>query len=176
MCNLCYACDDPNLGLALSRNDTSLKCYMGDTGLLVSLAFSKDEIASSELYRKITLGSLSLNEGMLHENLVAQTIASTGRELYFYTHYSAEKHRNDIEVDFLILDGSKLRGHVIPIEVKSSKNYSAVSHEKFKKRFDRRTDRSIIVHPKAFSATGEELRLPTYMFFCALEQTGIGGR
>lgn len=75
------------MGLALSRNDSAVKCYLGDTGLLVSLAFSESELASMELYHKTMAGSLSLNEGMLHENLVAQTLAPSGRALYFYAHH-----------------------------------------------------------------------------------------
>ena len=75
MCNLCYRCTDPNVGFALSRDDSAVKCYLADTGLLVSLAFSESEIASENLYRSIMAGRLSLSEGMLHENLVAQTLS-----------------------------------------------------------------------------------------------------
>lgn len=45
ICNVCYKCNDPNVGFALNKNDSAVKCYMGDTGLLVSLAFSENEIA-----------------------------------------------------------------------------------------------------------------------------------
>ena len=31
ICNLCYKCNDPNVGFALSKNESSVKCYMGDT-------------------------------------------------------------------------------------------------------------------------------------------------
>lgn len=170
ICNLCYRSSDPNVGLALSQDDSAVKCYMADTGLLVSLAFSENEIASMELYRKILAGNLSINEGMLHENLIAQAIAASGRKLFFYTHYSEEKHRNDIEIDFLLSAESGVAPRVDPVEVKSSKNYTKTSFEKFKKRFGRRIGQSYLVHPKAFSETGSELRIPTYMWFCALEE------
>ncbi len=39
--NLCYRAGDPSVGLALSKERTSLKCYMADTGLLVTHAFSR---------------------------------------------------------------------------------------------------------------------------------------
>lgn len=169
MCNLCYRCSDPSIGLALSRDDSAVKCYMADTGLLVSLAFSENELASLELYRKIMSGRLSLNEGMLHENLVAQAIVASGRKLFFYTHYSEEKHRNDIEVDFLLSSGGKTNFKVDPVEVKSSKNYTTFSYDRFKEHFGKKVGESIIVHPKAFSVDGFGIRVPTYMWFCVLE-------
>ena len=110
-----------------------------------------------------------MNEGMLHENLVAQTIAAAGRKLYFYTHYSEQKHRNDIEIDFLLSNDSKTNLKVTPVEVKSSKNYTTLSYAKFKKRFGRRIGSSMVVHPKAFSENESGVSLPTYMLFCALE-------
>lgn len=55
ICNLCYKCNDPNVGFALNKNESAVKCYMGDTGLLVSLAFSENEIASQQLYKQIML-------------------------------------------------------------------------------------------------------------------------
>ena len=56
---------------------------MGDTGLLVSLAFSENEISSSMLYKSIMDDKLSLNEGMLHENLIAQAFAAKGQGALF---------------------------------------------------------------------------------------------
>lgn len=45
LCNLCYKCNDPNVGFALNKNESSVKCYLGGTGLLVSLAFNENEPA-----------------------------------------------------------------------------------------------------------------------------------
>lgn len=45
LCNLCYKCNDPNAEFALNKNESSVKCYLGDTGLLVSLAFNENEQA-----------------------------------------------------------------------------------------------------------------------------------
>lgn len=169
ICNLCYRSSDPSVGLALNRDNSAVKCYMADTGLLVSLAFSENELASFELYRKIMAGRLAINEGMLHENLIAQAIVASGRKLYFYTHYSEEKHRNDIEVDFLLSSGGKTNIKIDPVEVKSAKNYTTSSFEKFKKRFGRKVGTSIIVHPKAFSIDEYGIRVPTYMWFSVLQ-------
>jgi len=94
--NLCTACTDPNVGLALNEDSTQIKCYMGDTGLLLSHTFTPEEIENGELYKEILHDRLSINEGMFFENLVAQSFRSKNHELYFYTHYNLEAHRNDI--------------------------------------------------------------------------------
>lgn len=169
ICNVCYKCDDPNVGFALSKNDAFVKCYMCDTGLLVSLAFSENEISDMQLYKSIMNGKLSLNEGMIHENLISQIISSYGKKLYFYNHYAEEKHRNDIEIDFLLSNNSTINLKVIPIEVKSSKNYTIISHSKFKERFGKRISRAYVVHPKNLQVIDDCIYLPTYMFFAIFE-------
>ncbi len=83
ICNLCYKCNDPNVGFALNKNDSYVKCYMGDTGLLVSLAFSENEIMDQQLYKQIMDEKLSLNQGMIYENMIAQMITAMGRKLFF---------------------------------------------------------------------------------------------
>ncbi|SEP62820.1 hypothetical protein SAMN02910289_00173 [Lachnospiraceae bacterium RM5] len=165
-CNLCYKCNDPNVGFSLSKNDSAVKCYLGDTGLLISLAFSENEISNQQLYKAIMGGRLALNEGMLYENMIAQMIVSTGRKLYFYTRYSLEKHRNDIEIDFLLSNESKTKYKIYPIEVKSSKNYTTTSLNSFKKLFSRRIEESYIIHPKSYMKEGNITKIPPYMFFC----------
>ena len=164
LCNLCYKCNDPNVGFALNKKDSSVKCYMGDTGLLVSLAFSENELTDQQLYRQIMNGRLSLNEGMLYENVISQMITATGRKLYFYTKYSEEKHRNDIEIDFLLSNESKTNFRVFPIEVKSSKNYTTTSLGKFKQLFGKKIATQYIIHPKNLVIDGEIIKMPPYMF------------
>ena len=53
-----------------------------------------------------------------YENAIAQMLVANGHKLYFYTHYNADKHRNDIEIDFVISNNSKLKYKMFPIEVK----------------------------------------------------------
>ena len=168
ICNLCYKCNDPNVGLALNKNDSYVKCYMGDTGLLVSLAFSENELADQDLYKQIMNGKLSLNEGMLYENMIAQMLVSKGKKLFFYTRYNKEKHRNDIETDFLLSNESKTNYKVNPIEVKSSKNYTTKSLEKFKEVFGNKVDNQMIIHPKIFSIDENITKIPPYMVWIAL--------
>ena len=163
--NLCYRVNDPNIGFALTKDISRVKCYLGDTGLLFSLAFNENEITSENLYKQILDGKLSINKGMLYENVIAQMLRSQGRKLYFYTHYSKESHINDIEIDFLLSNESKTNFKVYPLEVKSSKNYTATSYEKFKIKFGNRISKSFIVHPKNLIVNENETRLPPYMLF-----------
>lgn len=165
ICNLCYKCNDPNVGFALNKDDSSVKCYMGDTGLLVSHTFSENELASNNLYLNIIKGKLSINEGMFYENVIAQMIVSKGKKLYFYTHYNEVLHRNDIKIDFMITNDSITNLKVYPIEVKSAKNYTTVSYDKFKAKFGKRISNSFIVHPKQLVVDETGVKVPPYMFF-----------
>lgn len=166
ICNLCYKCNDPNVGFALNKNDTAVKCYMGDTGLLVSLAFSENELSDQQLYKAIMSGRLSLNEGMIYENMIAQMITAKGKKLYFYTRYNEVKHRNDIEIDFLLSNESKTSFRIFPMEVKSSKNYTTTSLNDFRELFSGRIAHSYIIHPKNFVKEERITKIPPYMFFC----------
>lgn len=167
ICNECFSCDDPNIGFSLTENRSYVKCYMGDTGLLVSHAFDENELSDGELYREILLDKLSINEGMLYENAIAQMLTSNGHKLYFYTHYSEEKHRNDIEIDFLLSNNSKLKYKMYPIEVKSSKRYTVTSLERFREKFGSRIGDSYVIHPKNLIVRDDGIIcLPAYMTFC----------
>ena len=163
--NECFACSDPSVGLSLNEDRTSVKCYMGDTGLLLSHTFSEQEIEKGELYKKLLNDRLSINKGMFFENIVAQMLAANGHELFFYTHYSTEKHRNDMEIDFLISNGSKTNFKVSPIEVKSSKSYSTTSLLAFKERFKERIACPFVIHPKNLKIENGIEYIPVYMTF-----------
>ena len=140
---------------------------MGDTGLLVSHAFSEKEIMEGKLYKQIIDGKLALNEGMLYENVISQMIVAMGKKLFFYTRYNEDKHRNDIEIDFLLSNDSKVNYRINPIEVKSSKNYTTTSLGRFKEVFGKKIENQIIVHPKNYSEEDGIKKIPPYMIWCA---------
>ncbi len=164
--NECFLCNDPNIGLSLNEDRTYIKCYMGDTGLLVSHVFDENKFADS-LYNKIILGNLEINNGMFYENAIAQALVSNGHKLYFYTHYSEELHRNDMEIDFIISDNNKVAGKIFPIEVKSGKRYQTRSLNMFTEKYKERIGEAIVIHPR--NLTKKEngiLCIPAYMAFC----------
>lgn len=108
---------------------------------------------------------LSINKGMLYENAIAQMLTANGHRLYFFTRYNKELHRNDIEIDFLLSDSTS--GMVIPIEVKSSKNYTTTSLTDFNKIYKKRISKSYIIHPKNYSIKENgTICIPPYMTIC----------
>lgn len=166
MTNECFNCNDPNVGLSLNEDRTYIKCYMGDTGLLVSHAFTESEIAEGELYKQILHDNLAINEGMLFENAIAQCLVANGYKLFFYTRYNEEKHRNDIEIDFLISNGSVTKPKIFPIEVKSSKRYTTTSLEKFTEVYRKRIGKAYVIHTKNLSVKDDIVCIPSYMTIC----------
>lgn len=164
--NECFNCSDPNVGLSLNEDRTFVKCYMGDTGLLISHTFDENEIADADLYREILFGKLSVNEGMFYENVIAQMLVANGHKLYFYTRYNAEKHRADIEIDFIVSNNSKLKFKIFPIEVKSSDRYTVKSLTRFDEVFRNRIGHGYVIHPKNLKVEDGVVYLPAYMTFC----------
>ena len=94
--NIAFNTTEPNIGLRLNRESSALKCYMGDTGLLLSLAFDEKGLVDEEIYRKILFNKLTFNEGMIMENIVAQMLTATGKKLYFYFNYDKQNSANNI--------------------------------------------------------------------------------
>ncbi|MCM1170384.1 MAG: AAA family ATPase [Bacteroides sp.] len=166
MANQCFNCSDPNVGLALNEDRTYVKCYMGDTGLLISHTFSDNEISDGELYRELLFGKFSTNEGMFYENLIAQMLVAAGHKLYFYTRYNTQKHRNDVEIDFLLSNNSKLKYKMYPVEVKSTDRYGITSLQSFKTLFKERVGGCYVIHPKNLKVENGITYLPAYMTFC----------
>lgn len=164
--NECFRCNDPNVGLSLNEDRAYIKCYMGDTGLLVSHAFNENELSNGQLYKEIINDNLSINEGMLFENVVAQILVSNNYELYFYTKYNNKKHRNDIEIDFIISNGSKTHAKIYPIEVKSGKKYSTKSLERFVDIYHQRIGQAYVIHPKNLKVEDNIVFIPSYMTIC----------
>ena len=167
--NLCYKCTDPNIGFGLNRDDSAVKCYMGDTGLLISLAFNENQLKDASLYRQIMNDKLSINKGMLYENVIAQMLISMNKKLYFYTRYNIDKHRNDIEIDFLLSNQAVTNLRIMPIEVKSSKNYTTTSLDRFKDLYKKRIETSYIIHPKQFVIKDNIICIPPYMLYAAFD-------
>lgn len=164
--NECFLCNDPNVGLSVNENRTYIKCYLGDTGLLVSHAFDENELLEDEVYKQILCDKLNMNEGMLYENAIAQMLTANGHKLYFYTHYNDEKHRNDIEIDFLISNNSKLKYKMYPIEVKSGKKYSIESLKRFREKYKDRIGECYVIHPRNLSFKEDIVCIPPYMTVC----------
>ena len=162
--NNCYNSTEPNIGLNLNRDRTLLKCYMGDTGLLISHCFDEKGIVSDEIYKKLLLGKLEVDLGMIMENIVAQMFTASGHKLFFYANSSRDDAEARMEIDFLIAK-SKIsnRHNISPIEVKSGKNYTLSSLKKFIRRYNQQLHTPYVLHTSDLKVEDDIVYLPLYM-------------
>ena len=162
--NPCYNSTEPNIGLKLNTDFMTLKCYMADTGLLISHSFDEKGIMTEEIYKKILFDKLEFNEGMIIENIVAQMLVSSGHKLYFYSNPSKEDKNSRMEIDFLIAK-SKIssRHNISPIEVKSGKNYTISSLKKFITKYNEQLYIPYVLHTGDLKVENGIVYLPIYM-------------
>ena len=162
--NICYNSTAPSIGLKLNMDRLTLKCYMVDTGLLISHAFDENGIVSEEIYKKLLFDKLECNKGMIVENLVAQMLTAAGHKLYFYSNPSRDEVSERMEIDFLIAK-SKIssRHNISPIEVKSGKNYTLTSLKKFRNKYAEQTDTPYVLHTGDLKEADGITYLPLYM-------------
>ena len=161
--NVCYNSTEPNIGLKMNEDRTTLKCYMNDTGLLLSHAFDEKGIMSAEIYHKLLFGKLEVNEGMLVENVVAQMLTASGNKLFFYSKAS-DVAEERMEIDFLLQKNKVTNRHNIhPIEVKSGTNYTLSSLKKCMKKFGEYMTTPTVIHAGDLKVEDGITYLPLYM-------------
>lgn len=147
--NPCYNSTEPNIGLKLNMERVTMKCYMADTGLLISHAFDENEI---------------VNSGMIMENIVAQMLRASKHKLFFYSNTTKESKEDRMKIDFLIAKSKTTNRHNIsPIEVKSSKNYTLTSLKKFIKKYPMQLDTPYVLHVEDLKLDNDIVYLPVYM-------------
>lgn len=156
--NAAFHCDDPNVGLALTKDPEYFKMYAGDTGLFVTMAFKSREFTDNIIYQKLLSDKLDANLGYVYENVVAQMLRATGKGLYYHTIRKADG-KGYYEVDFLIADGSK----VSPIEVKSSGYTTHTSLDRFVEKYSSRVQNKYLIYTKDLKKDGNVLCVPIYM-------------
>lgn len=162
--NCSYNTTEPSVGLRLNEERTTLKCYMCDTGLLISHAFDARGIVSQELYQKMMFGKLEVNEGMLVENVVAQMLTSSKHKLFFFSKYDDKNAENRMEIDFLIQKPIITSRHNIsPIEVKSSNRYTLSSLKKCIAKYGNDLSTPYVLHSGDYKEENGITYLPLYM-------------
>ena len=156
--NVAYHANDPNAGLALTRDNEYFKMYVGDTGLFITLAFKDKDFTDNVIYNKLLNDKLSTNLGYVYENVIAQILRATGKKLYYHTipYGDGKKH---YEVDFVIADGHK----VSPVEVKSSGYKTHASLDEFCRKYSDRIQSKYIVYTKDLNRIGDVNYIPVYM-------------
>ena len=103
------AISNPTFPLVSSAKKNLLKLYLNDVGLLTYILFRNNVTAVKD-------DQLSINLGSVYETVVATELKAHGHTLFYYD------NKQKGEVDFLIDDYDSLT--VLPIEVKSGKDYS----------------------------------------------------
>ena len=161
--NQCFNATEPSIGLKLNSDNTFLKCYMADTGLLISHSFDENGLVSEEIYKKILFDKLEFNGGMIIENIVSQMLVASGHKLYFYSNNSKSKE-DRMKIDFLIAKNSITSKHnICPIEVKSGKNYTLTSLNKFRKKYKDKLSDAYVIHTGDYRQIDGIIYLPLYM-------------
>lgn len=101
-----YNVAEPAVPLLLSRSRNLFKLFQNDIGLLASQY-------ADGIQLKLLNNEKNINYGSIYENVVAQELHAHGFELYYFN------SKKQGELDFVI----EKDGQVIPIEVKSGKDY-----------------------------------------------------
>ena len=166
--NICFNTTEPSIGLSLNTDRPRLKCYMGDTGLLVSMAFDENGHVPAEIYEKLRMGKLEGNIGMLVENMIAQMLRARGHKLFFYATPQDAPKDERMEIDFLIAkDKITTRHNISPIEVKSGRHpFSIRSLEKFQQRYKEQLHTAYVLSDKDVCVEQNITYLPIYMAVC----------
>lgn len=156
--NIAYHSDDPNVGLALTKNQECFKMYTSDTGLFVTLAFMDSEITENVIYEKLLNDKLSTNLGYVYENVIAQMLKTSGKNLFYHTIPYAEGKKY-YEIDFLVTDKHKIS----PVEVKSSGYKTHKSLDVFCEKFSERVKSKYVIYTKDYKRENGVEYVPVYM-------------
>ena len=138
---------EPTRPLRLRESRSFFKLFMNDVGLL-SAACGIDAA------RSIVSGDLGVNYGAVYENAVAQELHAHGLGGYFF------RSRKLGEIDFVVQTG----GRVLPIEVKSGKDYkrhSALTNVLSTPSYG--IDEAVVLCERNLERDGKVLYCPAYM-------------
>lgn len=155
---ICYNSTNPRVSLTHTKDFGSYKLYVADTGLFVTMMFMDRPVAENDIYTKLLADKLPANLGFLYENVVAQMITASGRELYYHT-WNKDGSTHYYEIDFLISRGEK----VTPIEVKSSGTSKHVSLDAFKRKFEKASGEAYLISQKDVNEHERVHYRPVYM-------------
>lgn len=153
-----YNTNDPDAGMANTRDLSKFKLFLSDTGLFVTLMFKDRDFTENELYEKLLSDKLSVNLGYLYENIVAQCLTASGNELFYHTIMN-ENSKHNYEIDFILARKNK----IVPLEVKSSGYKTHKSLDVFTEKFSDRILKRYLVYTKDVSKDKDILCIPVYM-------------
>lgn len=143
------AVSNPVFPMIQSTGKNLLKLYLNDVGILSGILYGNN-------IRAILDDDRSINLGSVYENVVASELAAHGHKLFYYD------NRHKGEVDYLIDDYDSLS--VVPIEVKSGKDYTVHSAlNTFVKNEDYHIKKAFVLsNERTLTTNGKICYLPMY--------------
>lgn len=160
----CYNVTQPDIALELTKDFDYFKLYFSDSGLFTTMLFDSGKGIEDNIYSKLLSDKLESDLGYLYENVVAQMIVASGRNLYYHTWRDKDKTHSN-EVDFLITNKNK----IIPIEVKSSSIKNHKSIDLFVEKYSQIVGRRFLFSQKDISHDGMLELMPIYLVPFILE-------
>lgn len=128
--NVAYEIKNIDASLTTGFNMQNVKVYSADTGLLITKMFYDKKYLDNYLYKSIILDKISVDQGFLYENVVAQELKSKDYALKYNSFYKDNSNKK-YSIDFLLEENNK----IIPIEVKSSDYKSHSSIDEFASKY-----------------------------------------
>lgn len=154
-----YNVAEPKTPLELSANNRLVKLFHSDIGILANLLMDTD------IQLKLLAKEKEINFGAIFENAVAQELTAHGYENLYY--FNSKKQG---EVDFLI----EYKGNVLPIEVKSGKDYKIHSAlDNLLKNENYNISQAVILCNGNVERNGKKLYLPIYMTMFLKKTTSV---
>ena len=145
-----FCVQEPEIPLLLSKSTNLFKLFLADVGLLASMY-------ADGLQVKILSKEKNINFGSVYENAVAQELHAHGFELYYFN------SKKQGELDFVM----EYKGDVVPIEVKSGKDYSrhrALDHVMKNELYDIK---------QAIVFCNENIQVKDQIFYCPVYLAGM---
>lgn len=156
---LAYHANNPDIGIALTKNLNYYKMFLLDTGLFVTLIYKDRAFTDNDIYRKLLSDKQHTDLGYVYENMVAQMTVAKGDSLFYYT-FPSETSNHHYEVDFLLTRNGKL----CPLEVKASGYKTHASLDAFYKKYASRIDSRYLIYTKDLAKDKDILCVPIYLY------------
>ena len=159
--NVAYEIKNIDATLTAGFTLSNVKVYSADTGLLITKMFYDKKYLDNYLYKSIILDKISLDQGFLFENVVAQELKANDYSLKYNSFYKNNSNKK-YSINFFLEENNK----IIPIEVKSSDYKSHSSIDEFSNKYHQYISKKIIIYSKNFKIEDNIIYLPIYMTMC----------
>ncbi|MBR6050963.1 MAG: ATP-binding protein [Clostridia bacterium] len=153
-----FCASEPRVPLKISQSTNLFKLFLSDVGLLASTYMNNIQV-------KILNHEKDINFGAIYENAVAQELKAHGFDLYYF------RSKKQGELDFIV----EKDGEVLPIEVKSGKDYkkhAALSN--VMANDDYKIPIAYVFHNGNVEQTDRVIYLPVYMLMFLAQEKEMG--